>query len=236
MIIRTVMAVLLLAFFALETASAQQTVLFREEFDDLVQWEPLTFPKIKAHSTYTVVKEGDASLLKAESRDSASALVHRRSFNVYEFPRLRWRWKVEQLSDRGDPKEKAGDDYPIRVYVMFSYDPDRATLGERLTYGAAKAIYGRYSPHSTLNYVWTGRSLSERIIQSPFTDKAFMVVLEKGKDRAGQWMEESVDVLEDYRKAFGKDPPATAGLAVMSDTDNAGGSAAAYIDFIEVYR
>jgi hypothetical protein len=29
---------------------------------------------------------------------------------------------------------------------------------------------------------------------------------------------------------------ATAGLAVMSDTDNAGGSAAAYIDFIEVYR
>ena len=108
MIIRTVMAVLLLAFFALETASAQQTVLFREEFDDLVQWEPLTFPKIKAHSTYTVVKEGDASLLKAESRDSASALVHRRSFNVYEFPRLRWRWKVEQLSDRGRPEGKSG--------------------------------------------------------------------------------------------------------------------------------
>ena len=47
---------------------------------------------------------------------------------------------------------------------------------------------------------------------------------------------ESVNILEDYRKAFGVDPPATAGLAVMSDTDNAGGSAAAYIDFIEVYR
>jgi len=46
--------------------------------------------------------------------------------------------------------------------------------------------------------------------------------------------EESVKVLEDYRRAFGKDPPATAGLAVMSDTDNAGGSAVAYLDFIEV--
>ena len=61
-------------------------VLFRENFDSLAQWEPLTFPKIKAHSTYTLVKEEGKSILKAESRDSASALVHRRTFNVYETP------------------------------------------------------------------------------------------------------------------------------------------------------
>jgi hypothetical protein len=61
-----------------------------------------------------------------------------------------------------------------------------------------------------------------------------MIVLEKGKERVGRWVEESVDVLADYWKAFGKDPPATATLAVMSDTDNAGGSAVAYLDFIEV--
>jgi hypothetical protein len=233
--IQGVLWVLVLLLFAVvPVVAADSNPFFREDFDSLAQWEPLTFPKIKAHSTYTLVKEGGKSILKAESRDSASAIVHRRNFNVYETPHLRWRWKVEQLSDRGDPKEKAGDDYPLRVYVMFSYDPDRATFGERLTYGAAKAIYGQYPPHSTLNYVWTGRSISEQIIQSPYTDKAFMVVLEKGKERVGQWMEESVNILEDYRKAFGKDPPATAGLAIMSDTDNAGGSAVAYLDFIEV--
>ena len=214
--------------------AAQPDVLFRENFDSLAQWEPLTFPKIKVHSTYTLVMEAGKSILKAESRASASALVHRRSFNVYENPHLRWRWRVEQLSDRGDPKEKAGDDYPIRVYVMFSYDPAEATLGERLTYGAAKAIYGQYPPHSTLNYVWTGRDIPERIIQSPYTDKAFMVFLEKGKKRAGQWVEESVNVLEDYRKAFGQAPPTMASLAIMSDADNAGGSSLAYLDFIEV--
>jgi hypothetical protein len=234
MIIRTLMALMLLIFIAPEAILAQPAVLFREEFDSLAQWEPLTFPKIKAHTIYTLVREGEQSLLKAESRDSASALVHRRTFNVYETPRLRWLWKVEQLSDRGDPQEKAGDDYPLRVYVMFSYDPSRATLGERLTYGAAKAIYGKYPPHSTLNYVWTGRNLPERIMQSPYTDKAYMVVLEKGRERVGQWVEESVNVLQDYRKAFGNDPPAMAGLAVMSDTDNAGGSALVYLDFIEV--
>lgn len=47
-------------------------------------------------------------------------------------------------------------------------------------------------------------------------------------------MAESVNILDDYRKAFGKDHPATAALAVMSDTDNTGTSAVAYLDFIEV--
>lgn len=237
MIVRSVLVLLILALFTQTTAlGAEQTVLFRENFESLSQWEPLTFPKIKVHSTYTLAKEGRKSILKAESRASASALVYRRTFNIYDHPRIRWRWKVTQLSNMGNPKEKTGDDYPIRVYVMFQYDPDKATLGDRLIYGATKAIYGKYPPHSTLNYVWTGHSLPERIIASPYTEKARIVILEKGKQRVGQWVEESVNVLEDYRQAFGKDPPAIAGLAVMSDTDNTGESAVAYLDFIEVGR
>ncbi len=216
--------------------AAGPDVLFRENFDSLAQWEPLTFPKVKAHTTYTLVREGGKSILKAESRASASAILYRRTFNIYEHPRIRWRWRVTHLSDRGNPKEKSGDDYPIRIYVMFPYDPDKATLGERLTYGATKAIYGKYPPHSTLSYVWTGQDIPERIFASPYTDKARIVVLEKGKDRVGQWVDESVNILEDYRKTFGMDPPAVAGLAVMSDTDNTGGSAVAYLEFIEVFR
>jgi hypothetical protein len=237
LLVQSLWILLVLTFGCPAAASgADQSALFREDFDSLAQWEPLTFPKIPAHSTYKVVKEDGASFLKAESRVSASGIICRRSFNVYETPRLRWRWKVEQLEDRGNPKEKAGDDYPLRVYVMFPYDPDRATFAESLTYGAAKVFYGQYPPHSTLNYVWTGRNLSERMIASPYTDKAFMIVLEKGRERIGQWVEESIDILADYRKAFGKDPPAMARLAVMSDTDNAGGSAVAYMDFIEAGR
>jgi hypothetical protein len=237
MIVRSVLALLILTLFT-QTAvlGAEQTILFRENFDSLSQWEPLTFPKIKDHSTYTLVKEGGKSVLKAESRASASALVYRRTFNVHDNARIRWRWKVTQLSDRGNPKEKTGDDYPIRVYVMFQYDPDKATLGDRLIYGASKAIYGKYPPHSTLNYVWTGHNLPERFIISPYTDKARIVILERGKQRVGQWVEESVNVLDDYRKAFGKDPPSLAGIAVMSDTDNTGEIAVAYLDYIEVRR
>lgn len=215
-------------------SGAGQKILFRVNFDSLARWEPLTFPKIKNHSTYTIASEEGKSVLKAESHAAASAIVYYRTFNIYENPRLRWRWKVTQLPDRGNPKEKAGDDYPIRVYVMFQYDPASASLGQRLIYNATKIIYGKYPPHSTLNYVWTGANIPERFIASPYTGKAYMVVLERGKQRIGQWVEESVNVVDDYRRAFGQDPPATAGLAVMSDTDNTGASAVAYLDFIEV--
>lgn len=228
---------LLFIFFMIAGAAAvgaESNVLFRVNFSSLSDWEPLTFPKIKNYSKYTLVSEGEKSVLKAESHASASAIVYNRTFNVHEYPRISWRWKVTQLSNSGNPKEKAGDDYPIRVYVMFQYDPARASLGERLIYNASKIIYGKYPPHSTLNYVWTGTKIPERFIPSPYTGKAYMVVLEKGKERAGQWVGESVNVLEDYRKAFGEDPPASAGLAVMSDTDNMGTSAEAYLDFIEV--
>lgn len=141
-----VISIMLLLLSTLPVYASGPEILFRENFDNLAQWEPLTFPKIKAHSTYTLVKEGGRSVLKAESRASASGLVCRRTFDIYAYPRLKWRWKVTHLADRGNPKEKAGDDYPIRVYVMFQYDPARATLGERIVYNATKALYDKYPP------------------------------------------------------------------------------------------
>ena len=129
------MFIFVLLFFFLQVLTAftaSPDVLFRENFDSLAQWEPLTFPKIKAHSTYTLVSERGKSILKAESRAAASAIIYRRTFNIYENPRIRWRWKVTQLSNRGNPREKTGDDYPIRIYVMFQYDPDKVALGESL--------------------------------------------------------------------------------------------------------
>jgi len=234
--LKIVLFALLFLMVGTAPAEPQQNIFFRENFESLNRWEPLTFPRIKAHSTYTLVAEGGKTVLKAQSHASASALVCRRTFNVYEYPNLRWRWKVTRFSGTGNPKEKSGDDYPIRVYVMFQYDPARASLADRLQYHAAKAIYGQYPPHSTLNYVWTGAGISDKYIVSPYTDKAWIVILQRGGNRAGQWVEESVNILDDYRKTFGQDPPAVAGLAVMSDSDNTRTEAEAYLDFIEVGR
>ena len=42
--------------------------------------------------------------------------------------------------------------------------------------------------------------------------------------------------LEDYRRAFGEDPPAEASLAIMNDSDDTGQSAVSFVEFIEVFR
>ena len=177
-LLKVVFVVLVVASASVAIATEKQT-LFREDFRSLANWEPLHFPKIKAHSTYTIGNIGGRSFLMTASDASASAIVYKKMFNVYEYPRMRWRWKVDNVFTGGNPRDKLGDDYHIRVYVLFQYDPKKAEFTEKVSYGIAKTLYGKYPPHSTMNYVWTGHALAEWIIPSPYTDKAKMIILEK---------------------------------------------------------
>ncbi|MFO7569855.1 MAG: DUF3047 domain-containing protein [Smithellaceae bacterium] len=209
---------------------------FREDFETLSDWKPLTFPKIPRHSVYRIKKEEEKSILVAKANASASGLINTRSFNIYKTPIIQWRWKVSNIYAAGDEKKKSGDDYPLRIYVVFKYNPDKAGVFEKAQYAAAKLIYGEYPPHSSLNYIWANKKYPEKILPNPFTAKAQMILLQKGPDRTGQWMDERVNALEDYRTAFGSDPPIEASIAIMSDADNTGEKATGFVDFIEVSK
>ncbi len=230
--------IFLLLFFVAATFSFAQgrTVLFREDFDSLGKWEPYYFPRIKKHSRYTIEKNGRESVLRAESNGSASAIIYKGSFNVFEYPMVRWRWKVKNIYTRADPRTKAGDDYPIRIYVMFEYDPNKAGFGDRMLFGMAKIRFGEYPPLASLSYVWSSTIEKERIITSPYTDRAKIVLLRMGPGDVGTWKDEEVNVLDDYRKAFGSEPPSRARIAVMNDSDNTGERSISWVDYIEVYK
>ena len=174
--------------------------------------------------------------LQAASNASASGLIYKNTFNVYDYPRIRWRWMVENVYKKGNAKEKSGDDYPLRIYIIFKYDPDRAGFFESLKYSSAKRIYGEYPPHSALNYIWANRDYKEEIITNTYTDRAEMILLQKGSSNVGKWITEDVNILEDYRKAFGEDPPPIASIAVMNDSDNTGERSVSYLDYIEIYK
>jgi hypothetical protein len=143
---------------------------------------------------------------------------------------------VDRLYKKGETKTKAGDDYPLRVYVMFEYDPEKAGAFEKMKYGLLKSIYSVYPPHSSLNYVWANTEQAETIVTSPYTDQSKMVLLQKGAKNAGTWQDETVNIVEDYQKAFGKKPPARARIAIMNDSDNTGESSVSYMEYIEVFR
>ena len=223
-------------FVAMTGYCQDREVLFREDFNSLNRWKPVYFPKIEKHSSYTVESDRHGSSLKAESQASASGIVYKDAFNVYQYPKVQWRWKVRNVYKKGSAKSKSGDDYPIRVYVVFKYDPERVGFLDRIKYEAAKLIYGEHPPDSSLNYIWANREHKEEIITSPYTERSKMIPLQTGSKNLDRWQIEQVNVVEDYKRAFGTDPPPVASIAIMNDSDNTGEGSVAYIDYIEVYK
>jgi len=229
---------ILLAFlFPVIPASASDPGNFlHEQFDDLSNWKPLHFPKIKKYSHYSIEKKDGRSYLKAESKASASGISFKKEFNIYKYPNVRWMWKISNVYKKGNARKKSGDDYPLRIYFVFKYNPEKASLGQRIIYGLAKKIYGEYPPHSGLNFIWANRQHDESIFTSTYTKEERMVILQSGLNNSGKWMEQEVNIIEDYRKAFGFDPPPVASIVIMNDSDDTGESSVSYIDYIEVYR
>lgn len=229
-------SILLCAVAALPVAAQENEVFFREDFNDLENWKPLYFPSIKEHSRYRIETAGEETFLKAESNASASGIVFKKEFNVFEYPRVKWRWKISNVYKKGNAEEKSGDDYPVRIYIMFKYDPEEASFSQRVRYGLAKAIYGEYPPHSSLNYIWESRNHDKSILTSAYAAEVKLIILQTGDKNAGEWVEQEVNIINDYRMAFGGDPPALTSIAIMNDSDNTGESSESYIDYIEVFR
>lgn len=214
----------------------EDNVAFEENFTSLDNWKPFTFKNIETPSHYTLVEEDGRPCLLMETHGGASALLSRATFNVYQYPRLTWRWKVSNVYQKGDSSSKDGDDYPARLYIMFRYDKEQASFTKQMQYEVVKMIYGQYPPDSSLNYIWANRPEASGILTNVYTDKTKMIPVAAGTGQLGQWVEYSVNIVEDYKQAFQKKPPAQAAIAVMIDSDNTGESAHAYIDFIRLSR
>lgn len=217
-----------------EVQSSPQDVLVIGKFsasepDGLPQgWEPLAFEKINRHTRYSLVKDGDTTVIKAASEQSSSGLIHKARIDPREYPIVQWRWKISNILKKGDVTQKSGDDYPARLYITFEYDPDRVGFFDKAKYEVVRLFYGEYPPLGALNYIWGSNARKGRMVPNPYTDEVIMVVIESGSEHVDQWITEERNVFEDYTRAFGMAPPMISGVAIMTDTDNTGETATAY--------
>ena len=79
-----------------------------------------------------------------------------------------------------------------------------------------------------MNYIWETKTPVGTIVDNAYTDFAKMVIVESGTQKVGMWIDEERNIYEDYKKAFGEEPPMINGVAIMSDTDNTKEQATAY--------
>lgn len=198
-------------------------------------WKPLMFKKIPKPTAYQLVSDGSAVVVKATSEAAASGLTKEVKIDPSIFPIVQWRWKVENLLVRSDVTRKSGDDYPARLYITFEYDPDKVSFGRKLKYNAGRALFGEI-PIGALNYIWDTKTPPGTVVDNAYTDFAKMIVVESGAEKVGVWVEESRNVYQDYKQAFGEDPSFINGVAIMTDTDNTKERAVAYYGDIRFVR
>lgn len=174
---------------------------------DLHDWEE----KVFAGTThYESVEQDGQTVLRAESRNSASGLFRELRVDLQKYPYLNWRWRITGRSGIDNEKIKAGDDYAARVYVV---------VDGGLFFWKTKAV----------NYVWADAAHKGEVWPNAFAGKnAMMMALRSGEDDVSTWYVEKRNIREELKKLFGEDIRYIDAVALMTDTDNAGGEAISY--------
>lgn len=208
--------------------------VFREDFSDLSQWRAWEFEKVRRATLYDIREDAGHSHLRMEADQSASGLILARNFPVRENMRIRWRWRADILPVTSDPMRRAGDDYAIRIYVIFEQPVADAGWLERWALRNAPFRAKGVLPERSLVYAWSAKAGLPDFFPNPYTDRVAVFPIRPESGAAGNWREIAVRPVADYRRAFGKEPPAHFRLAVMSDADDSQSRALAWLDYIEL--
>jgi len=215
-------------------AQIDSTVLLREDFNDLLNWKDIYVAAKKPRTKYQILNDGDNNLLKIHSNKSASGLLFDIVFNPHEHPILRWRWKVDSVIENADGRQKSGDDYPVRIFILFAYDHANISFWQKLKNIAFKFTYGYEPPQSGLIFVWANMTQDSEFFESPYNKNLIIWNIRQGNEETNRWFNEEINIIEYYKTAFGKLPPKQTSLAIMGDSDNTGEISTAFIDYIEI--
>lgn len=170
-------------------------------------WMPVTFSK---KTDYRLVNIDNTTVLRANSRDSASGLIYRQKIDLAKTPLLHWCWRVEQILKNDREQSHEGDDFAARLYLI---------------------IGGGLLPWQTraLNYVWSSQLPVGELWPNPYGGKrAMMLTVRSNSSPAATWFAETRNVYEDLERAFAQKFRYIDAIAIMTDTDNTDAAAQSY--------
>ena len=198
------------------------------------EWHAFELPG-KRSTRYVPVQFDGQWVLHAQADRSAS--VHRRALRVApeELGSLSFSWKVDLLVPGADVRNSDVEDAPVRLLLAFDGDPGRLSARTRMMFDLMHTLTGEAPPFATLMYVWDGPTPVDTLVVNRRGDRVRKIVLESGPAHLGQWRSYTRDIAVDFRRAFGEEPGALIGIAVMTDTDNTQTSAEAWYGEIKLH-
>jgi hypothetical protein len=151
-----------------------------------------------------VRQEAQNKFLRCITRGEALriTLANREDFgldwDLRQHSRLRWRWRAEHLPAGAREDSRRWNDSGGAVYVTFGTDWLGRPISIKYTYSALLPV------ETTVDY---------GVLK--------VLVVSSGIEGIGSWVVVERDVVADYRRLFGKEPPARPlSLTLWSDSDN----------------
>ncbi|HEV8440271.1 MAG TPA: DUF3047 domain-containing protein [Methylomirabilota bacterium] len=164
-------------------------------------WKPR---KDAGRQVYAVQEQDGKRFLHAAARGLGIQAAKELEWDLTAYPVLAWSWRPLEFPKGSDERQSKTNDSALSVYAVFPHTS--------WSVKSVKYIWSAVAPVGTP--VTTSQGLTKgRIVRS-------------GTQRKGEWVEERVNVLEDYRKYFKEsNVPKPAGIAVLTDSDDTKSSA-----------
>jgi hypothetical protein len=152
------------------------------------------------------VRSTKEAYLEAKAVNSAVAIAKKFPYELNEYPYLKWKWRVLQLPTGGDERFKETGDSAAGIYVLFE---------------------GLFRPN-TIKYVWSASLPQGTTTESPYNSKVKIVVLRNQNSSLAEWIPETVNVYDDYKRLFKEEPKKVQAIGLMSDSDNTSSTSIAH--------
>lgn len=138
------------------------------------------------------------------------------NINIYDTPVLSWKVRAHELPENANEDSGDRNDAVASVYVVFDFG--RVALFKKVP--------------KSIRYTWS-TTLEEGTEASKLFGNQKIVVVESGTEKTGEWVTFERNLVEDYRRLFGDDPPKVPlAILILSDGDSTGSYVEAdYDDF-----
>ena len=190
---------------------------------DRAGWTVVTFPGIAP----ALFKATNRSRLEVSTDSAAGLLWHALGASLWLLRRAHWRWRVHEGAPATDLTRRGADDRALGIYFIFGTAED-----------AGKGPMALLSSPSVkaLVYVFGGDRPRGQIVSSPHMGaRGKFIVLRPADTARGIWFDESVDVINDYLRAFGQTPALLMAVAILSDSDDTRTRNRAEIEALAIY-
>ncbi len=157
-------------------------------------------------SKIAIERDHDGPYLHMVSVNDNFGLKKEFSFELQKSPYLNWRWRALRLPQGGDVRKKESDDQAGQLYVLFPKFPAKVNT-------------------RSVGYLWDSNAPKGSSGTSTAYSKMKYFVLQSGTKNLNQWVRESRNVYEDYRKLFGEEPPEIGGILLYINTQHTQSSA-----------